>query len=99
LTAISFPDGTRLGNLPVLRGAVPSDYPEAAMARRVQGTVVLEATIEKDGHVDNISVVSGPVELRQASIDVESQCLHQPLEVLGEARAVKVQIEVIFAIG
>jgi len=99
LTAISLPDVAGFGTLPLLRSAGPRDYPEAAMARRVQGTVVLEATIEKDGHVDNISMVSGPVELRQASIDAVAQRLYEPLEVLGEARAVKVQIRMIFALG
>jgi TonB family protein len=91
LTAILLPDYPRVAPMLSLRIAFP-DYPGLAQPSGVQGTVVLGAMIEKDGHVDNISVVSGPPELQQAVIDAESQWLYEPLEVFGEARAVKFQV-------
>jgi len=44
---------------------VPPMYPPAAKTARIQGTVVLNAVIGKDGHVDNLKVVSGPSKLQQ----------------------------------
>jgi TonB family protein len=99
LTTIAFPpEVLRFGAVQLLRKAVPV-YPQAAKYSGVQGTVVVSATIEKDGHVDQISVVSGPIELQQAAIDAVKQWLYQPFDVLDEPRAVGVQIKVIFTLG
>ena len=40
-------------------GAAPV-YPAVAKAAHIQGTVVLQATISKQGNIENLSVVSGP---------------------------------------
>lgn len=42
-------------------------YPEAARTKRVQGVVMVEATIDGSGNVLDTRVLSGPVELRQAA--------------------------------
>ncbi len=42
-------------------------YPEAARAKRVQGAVTLEATVDGSGNVVETRVLSGPVELRRAA--------------------------------
>ena len=42
-------------------------YPEAARAKRVQGVVVVEATVDSTGNVVDTRVLSGPVELRRAA--------------------------------
>jgi TonB family protein len=99
LTTITFPpEVARFGAVVLLKKAVPV-YPQAAKSRGIQGTVVVNATIEKDGSVDKISVVSGPAELQQAAIDSVGQWLYQPFNVLGEPRATGVQITVIFTLG
>ncbi|MGA2739662.1 MAG: TonB family protein [Bryobacteraceae bacterium] len=45
------------------------DYPDAAIAKRVQGTVVLEATLDSAGAVSDARVLSGPQELRKAALE------------------------------
>jgi TonB family protein len=42
-------------------------YPEAARARRVQGVVTVEATVDSSGNVVETRVLNGPVELRRAA--------------------------------
>jgi TonB family protein len=47
---------------------LPVIYPEAAMTARIEGTVVLQATVDSAGNVTDASVLSGPQELRKAAI-------------------------------
>ena len=42
-------------------------YPDAARAKRVQGVVTVEATVDSSGNVVDTRVLSGPVELRRAA--------------------------------
>ncbi len=42
-------------------------YPEAARARRVQGVVTVEATVDSSGNVVETRVLNGPIELRRAA--------------------------------
>ncbi len=46
----------------------PVEYPEAALEKKVQGTVVVEATVDQTGSVNDARVVSGPQELRKAAL-------------------------------
>jgi TonB family protein len=47
---------------------LPVAYPEAALAGRIEGTVVVQATVDSAGNVTDASVLSGPAELRKAAI-------------------------------
>jgi TonB family protein len=42
-------------------------YPDSARAKRVQGVVVVEATLDTSGNVVDTRVLSGPIELRRAA--------------------------------
>jgi TonB family protein len=42
-------------------------YPEAARAKRVQGVVTVEATLDSTGNVVETRVLNGPIELRRAA--------------------------------
>jgi TonB family protein len=44
------------------------DYPDAAIEKRVQGTVVVEATVDAAGMVSDARVLSGPPELRKTAL-------------------------------
>ncbi|HEY3838180.1 MAG TPA: energy transducer TonB [Bryobacteraceae bacterium] len=44
------------------------EYPAEARNARIQGTVVLDATITKKGTIDDLRVVSGPPTLQQAAM-------------------------------
>jgi TonB family protein len=48
------------------RDRVP--YPEATYKRGIQGTVVLEATLDQSGNVADAHVLSGPPELRKTAL-------------------------------
>jgi TonB family protein len=47
----------------------PVAYPEAARGKGVQGTVMLDATLDGSGNVSDARVLSGPEELRKAALD------------------------------
>jgi protein TonB len=59
-------------------------YPAEAKQNRIQGIVSLQITIGKTGHVENISITSGPQELVQASIDAVQQWVYKPTLLNGE---------------
>lgn len=84
--------GNRIG------GANPT-YPEAAKASRVQGTVVLQAIIRKDGSISDLKAISGPDILQQAAMDAVKTWRYRPYLLAGEPVDVKTQINVVFALG
>jgi periplasmic protein TonB len=53
-------------------------YPPEAKRDGIQGTVRLEVLISKDGHVSDITVISGPAELTQSSVDAVRQWVYKP---------------------
>ena len=71
-------------------------YPALARAARVEGTVVLEATISKSGSIENLRVVGGPAMLRQAALDAVSQWGYRPYLLNGEPVAVETTVNVVF---
>jgi len=71
-------------------------YPPDAKVKRVQGSVVLDAIIGKDGTVDNLKVVSGPPVLQQASLDAVRQWRYEPFLLNGEPIEVETTITVVF---
>ena len=73
--------------------------PLPEIAVRVEGTVILEATISTSGSIENLRVVSGPAMLRQAALDAVSQWRYRPYLLNGEPVAVETTVNVIFTIG
>jgi len=53
-------------------------YPAAARARKIQGSVVLQAIIDKQGKVDSLQLVSGDPVLAQAAADAVKQWRYKP---------------------
>jgi TonB family protein len=82
----------------ILKMAFP-EYPAGAKSSRIQGTVVLRASINKDGHLVSAKVISGPPALRQTSLDAVKQWIYLPPEVLGERRSFEIEIKVIFTLA
>jgi protein TonB len=74
-------------------------YPPVALAARVQGTVVLQATISKTGEITDLKVVSGPALLQSAAIDAVQQWQYKPYLLNGEPVEVETTINVIFSLG
>jgi protein TonB len=71
-------------------------YPPIAVASHTQGTVVLAATISRNGTIENLRVVGGPQMLLQAAIDAVSVWRYRPYLLNGEPVEVETTINVIF---
>ena len=75
---------------------VKPHYPEAARSMRLQGAVVLEALIGKDGAVKNLKVVTGHSMLAKAAVDAVRQWRYKPYLLNGQPVSVETQITVKF---
>ena len=77
---------------------VPPQYPEGAKKDHVQGTVVLKATIGKEGDVENLRPISGPTALAWAAIEAVKQWKYKPYMQNGQPVEVETQITVNFTL-
>lgn len=84
------------GNL--LEKALPQ-YPTIAREARVQGTVVLQATISGAGLISNLRVISGPPLLQQAAVDAVRSWRYKPYLLNGQPVEVETTINVVFNLG
>ncbi len=73
-------------------------YPPEAVSRQVQGTVVLKATIGREGAVKNVSAISGPSELRQSAIDAVQKWRYRPYMDKGELVELPMKVTVNFTV-
>jgi TonB family protein len=67
-------------------------YPEAALEKGVQGTVVVEATLDAKGMVSDARVVSGPPELRKPALESVLQW-HFTQDASGSVRQIGVTFQ------
>ncbi|HEY0564649.1 MAG TPA: energy transducer TonB, partial [Terriglobales bacterium] len=67
-----------------------------AKAARIQGAVVLAATISKSGSIEGLHVVSGHPMLVQAAMDAVKQWRYKPYMLNGEPTEVETTITVNF---
>jgi protein TonB len=74
-------------------------YPAIAKAARIQGTVIIDATISRHGAIENLRVAEGPPMLRQAAIDAVAAARYRPFMLNGEPVDVQTTIQVIFSLG
>jgi protein TonB len=74
-------------------------YPPLARQARIQGTVVLQAVIGKDGTIQNLRVVSGHPMLAQAALDAVKQWRYKPYYLNGEPVDVDTTINVNFTLS
>jgi protein TonB len=82
----------------VLRRVQPN-YPPLARQARIQGDVILQAEISKDGAIENLRVISGHPMLAPAAIDAVKQWRYKPYFLNGEPVAVETQITVKFSLS
>lgn len=81
----------------LIRKVVPV-YPPLARQARIQGAVVLQADISKEGTIENLELVSGHPMLVPAAIDAVKQWRYKPYKVNGEPVAVETQVTVDFSL-
>lgn len=74
-------------------------YPALAVQARIQGTVVLQAVIGKDGTVRDLHLVSGHPMLAGAAIEAVKQWRYRPYLLNKEPVEVDTQINVNFTLG
>ena len=75
---------------------VQPKYPQAALAAHVQGVVQIEATIDKEGHVINLKVLSGEAALARAALEAVRQWRYKPYYLDGGPVEIQTQITVNF---
>jgi protein TonB len=75
------------------------EYPPIPRAMRVEGTVVLQATISKMGTIENLRVVSGPAMLQQAALDAVKTWRYRPYLLNDQPVEVETTVNVVFSIS
>ena len=75
---------------------VEPDYPEAARAQQIQGPVVLDVHIGRDGTVLEVKLVSGQTLLSDAAIAAVKQWKFQPREVQGNTLEMQTRVTLNF---
>lgn len=78
---------------------VKPNYPPLARQARIQGSVVLQAVIGKDGSIQNLRLVSGHPMLAPSAIDAVKQWKYRPYFLNGEPVEVDTQITVNFTLS
>jgi protein TonB len=82
----------------ILQKTVPV-YPPIARATHTQGTVVLQATIARDGTIENLRVAGGSPMLQQAAIAAVSTWRYRPYMLNGVPIEVETTINVVFKLN
>jgi TonB family protein len=77
---------------------VPPEYPELARRARVEGEVVLKISVNEEGYVSNVEVISGHQLLRQAAVDAVKQWRYEPTVLNGKPVPVIATITVNFVL-
>ena len=78
---------------------VQPNYPPLARQARIQGTVLLQAEISKDGTIENLRLISGHPMLAPAAIEAVKQWRYKPYMLNGEPVAVETQVQVNFTLS
>jgi protein TonB len=73
-------------------------YPPVAVAIHLGGTVVLQATISRNGTIENLRAVGGPALLQQAAIDAVQQWRYRPYLLNREPVEVETTVNVEFTL-
>jgi TonB family protein len=71
-------------------------YPPLAKQSNTQGDVVIKATIDKNGRVAHMDVVSGPTALRQSAIEALGRWKYEPSRLNGQPVDVQILVTIKF---
>jgi TonB family protein len=74
-------------------------YPQAAKDAKVQGAVVLDAVIGKDGAMKSLKFVSGPPELQMSAMEAVRQWTYKPYLLNGQPTEVETTITVNYSLA
>ena len=71
-------------------------YPAIAKATGTQGTVVLQATISRNGTIEDLRVASGSAMLQRAALEAVKTWRYRPYLLDGEPVEVETTVNVVF---
>jgi protein TonB len=74
-------------------------YPPLARQARIQGSVILQAEISKEGSIENLRLISGHPMLAPSAIEAVKQWRYKPYFLNGEPVEVETQITVNFSLS
>jgi protein TonB len=74
-------------------------YPAIARAAHIEGTVVVEAVISRNGIIESLHVLRGPMMLRGAALEAIRGARYRPYRLNGEAVDVQTTITVNFRLS
>ncbi len=83
----------------VVSQSVEPSYPLLAKQMKVQGSVILQALIDRGGNIEDLRVVSGPAILSSAAMQAVRQWRFRPYYLSGEAVETQARITVNFTIS
>jgi periplasmic protein TonB len=95
-TRVRVSAGVQQGNL---ISQIKPMYPPIAKAARIQGAVVLQAEISKQGTIENLRVISGHPMLVQSAMDAVKQWRYKPYLLNGDPVPVETTITVNFTLS
>jgi periplasmic protein TonB len=78
---------------------VQPNYPPLARQARIQGVVLLQATISKEGDIRDLTLISGHPMLAPAAIEAVKQWKYRPYLLNGEPVEVETQVQVNFTLS
>lgn len=78
---------------------VEPNYPLLAKQMKVQGSVILQALIDRGGNIEDLHVLSGPAILSSAAMQAVRQWRFRPYYMSGEAVETQARITVNFTIS
>jgi len=79
--------------------SVPPDYPLLARQMKVQGAVILQALISREGAIQELQIVSGPAILATAAREAVKQWRFKPYYQSGQPVETQARITVNFTIS
>jgi len=78
---------------------VQPTYPPLARQARIQGQVMLQALISKDGSIENLRLISGHPMLAPAALEAVKQWKYKPYMLNGEPVEVETTVQVNFTLA
>ena len=83
----------------LLLDRVEPQYPSEARQQRVQGAVVLQAEISREGRVQKLKVISGDSALTESAMQAVRRWRYRPYSAEGRPIAMQTTITVNFALN
>lgn len=104
---LTFPNGGHIPRVKVAQGtseglrikAVQPVYPDQARRAHIQGTVKLNAVINKTGDVEDLEVLDGPIDLVVSAVNAVRQWKYQPYSTNGKPVEVSTEITVHYSLS